>query len=134
TLLDVDPPRFKRKAPALVAHLTLLQTGSPEAVLEEHIRHVGAAGVRLATLAGRVPFGPERLRGLLDALQPAGRVIAVDRDWFIHPDSFAGLRTLVVEALTAFHRARSEEHTSELQSRSDLVCRLLLEKKNNKHQ
>src|SRR2546428_3473626 len=27
---------------------------------------------------------------------------------------------------------RSEEHTSELQSRSDLVCRLLLEKKKNK--
>src|SRR5438105_11292706 len=28
--------------------------------------------------------------------------------------------------------ARSEEHTSELQSRVDLVCRLLLEKKNAK--
>src|SRR2546421_5101426 len=28
---------------------------------------------------------------------------------------------------------RSEEHTSELQSRSDLVCRLLLEKKILKH-
>src|SRR5438874_6183949 len=28
------------------------------------------------------------------------------------------------------HRVRSEEHTSELQSRRDLVCRLLLEKKN----
>src|SRR2546430_16167717 len=27
---------------------------------------------------------------------------------------------------------RSEEHTSELQSQSNLVCRLLLEKKNNK--
>src|SRR5690349_23945906 len=27
-------------------------------------------------------------------------------------------------------RRRSEEHTSELQSRRDLVCRLLLEKKN----
>src|SRR5207302_9770582 len=27
---------------------------------------------------------------------------------------------------------RSEEHTSELQSRENLVCRLLLEKKNNK--
>src|SRR5690606_40047119 len=27
--------------------------------------------------------------------------------------------------------ARSEEHTSELQSRENLVCRLLLEKKNN---
>src|SRR2546421_2119461 len=29
-------------------------------------------------------------------------------------------------------RGRSEEHTSELQSRSDLVCRLLLEKKKQK--
>src|SRR5438132_10888947 len=28
-------------------------------------------------------------------------------------------------------RSRSEEHTSELQSHSDLVCRLLLEKKKN---
>src|SRR2546428_9358628 len=32
----------------------------------------------------------------------------------------------------AMVHARSEEHTSELQSRSDLVCRLLLEKKKNK--
>src|SRR2546421_4375947 len=31
-----------------------------------------------------------------------------------------------------FSRNRSEEHTSELQSRSDLVCRLLLEKKKKK--
>src|SRR2546430_8555742 len=30
-------------------------------------------------------------------------------------------------------RARSEEHTSELQSQSNLVCRLLLEKKKHKH-
>src|SRR2546421_9104153 len=30
------------------------------------------------------------------------------------------------------HDVRSEEHTSELQSRSDLVCRLLLEKKKKK--
>src|SRR5438034_8583192 len=30
-------------------------------------------------------------------------------------------------------QARSEEHTSELQSHSDLVCRLLLEKKKNKN-
>src|SRR5258707_4431914 len=30
-------------------------------------------------------------------------------------------------------RLRSEEHTSELQSRQYLVCRLLLEKKKNKH-
>src|SRR5690349_22381327 len=35
---------------------------------------------------------------------------------------------------TTWHacRGRSEEHTSELQSRRDLVCRLLLEKKKKK--
>src|SRR2546430_9757312 len=31
----------------------------------------------------------------------------------------------------AWHWHRSEEHTSELQSQSNLVCRLLLEKKKN---
>ena len=105
TLLDVDPPRFKRKGPALVTHLEALQTGSPEVVLEEHIRHVGSGGVRLTTLSGRVPFGPERLRVLLEALRASGRVVSIDRDWFIHPDSFARLRGLVVDELSAFHRA-----------------------------
>src|SRR5699024_12204740 len=33
-------------------------------------------------------------------------------------------------AIWAIRFSRSEEHTSELQSRFDLVCRLLLEKKN----
>src|SRR5690349_23094269 len=40
----------------------------------------------------------------------------------------------VVEVVVLFMvRRRSEEHTSELQSRRDLVCRLLLEKKKKKH-
>src|SRR2546427_5427638 len=35
------------------------------------------------------------------------------------------------EAVLSHPRGRSEEHTSELQSQSNLVCRLLLEKKKN---
>ena len=105
TLLDIAPPRFKRKAPALVAHLTLLRDGAPDAVVEEHIRHAGGAGVRVATLSGRVPFGPERLRALLGSLQAAGRVAAVDRDWFVHPESLSRLRGLALAALEQFHRA-----------------------------
>src|SRR5262249_5567509 len=35
--------------------------------------------------------------------------------------------------LSRSHFSRSEEHTSELQSLTNLVCRLLLEKKNNHH-
>src|SRR5207249_9950685 len=38
---------------------------------------------------------------------------------------------LALELNKQITRERSEEHTSELQSRFDLVCRLLLEKKKN---
>src|SRR3712207_8195028 len=41
-------------------------------------------------------------------------------------------RAPVVAAAGAFAPHRSEEHTSELQSRQYLVCRLLLEKKKKK--
>src|SRR2546430_6507975 len=37
-----------------------------------------------------------------------------------------------VQTVYGISGARSEEHTSELQSQSNLVCRLLLEKKKNK--
>src|SRR3712207_8548862 len=39
-------------------------------------------------------------------------------------------RQQTAAAAQIHHQARSEEHTSELQSRQYLVCRLLLEKKN----
>src|SRR5690349_4452832 len=39
------------------------------------------------------------------------------------------IHTRVLEPVQVVRRQRSEEHTSELQSRRDLVCRLLLEKK-----
>src|SRR3712207_7811211 len=43
------------------------------------------------------------------------------------------LRSTLPGALDISLHARSEEHTSELQSRQYLVCRLLLEKKKNNH-
>src|SRR2546428_6299757 len=47
-----------------------------------------------------------------------------------HRGRAAGSRARLRELLGRGRLPRSEEHTSELQSRSDLVCRLLLEKKN----
>src|SRR5688572_32595848 len=42
-------------------------------------------------------------------------------------------RTASRSCSTPRSASRSEEHTSELQSQSNLVCRLLLEKKKKKH-
>src|SRR2546430_11887422 len=56
----------------------------------------------------------------------------------MHRDHLRGLErvqhfhhAVEIEGEAAVHRHRSEEHTSELQSQSNLVCRLLLEKKKN---
>src|SRR3712207_8780476 len=49
-----------------------------------------------------------------------------------HPESYVRNNIVATHTLLeACRRHRSEEHTSELQSRQYLVCRLLLEKKNN---
>src|SRR2546430_11326244 len=42
-------------------------------------------------------------------------------------------RAAAVRAVLRCARARSEEHTSELQSQSNIVCRLLLEKKKKQY-
>src|SRR5207249_11616716 len=62
------------------------------------------------------------LRGPLE--QIVSRAMARDRD-----RRYQSAAALAAD-LRAFVEGRSEEHTSELQSRFDLVCRLLLEKKN----
>src|SRR2546427_3992998 len=51
---------------------------------------------------------------------------------YLVPRRFA--RQPLVPAHPERARGRSEEHTSELQSQSNLVCRLLLEKKKKKKQ
>src|SRR2546427_3558314 len=67
------------------------------------------------------------------------RVQAADQDPFADERRVLRRRALVVERQRAAEagrgavvsHVRSEEHTSELQSQSNLVCRLLLEKKKN---
>ena len=103
TLLDIAPPRFKRKAPALLAHLALLETGAPTEVLEEHLKQAGPAGARAADLRARTTFGPGRLKTLLQELVQAGAIVAVDREWFLHRDANERLRSQTLALLGAFH-------------------------------
>src|SRR3712207_8197502 len=52
-----------------------------------------------------------------------------DYDHFRHVNTFGGNPAACTLAVKNLEIMRSEEHTSELQSRQYLVCRLLLEKK-----
>jgi len=77
--------------------------------------------------------------------QTAKRILACGSEVIVYDPAYAPVDGLDVEVAAWPQRLeeadfliftcplnRSEEHTSELQSRSDLVCRLLLEKKKNK--
>src|SRR5690625_6185874 len=69
-----------------------------------------------------------RALGLLLALVLLVAVTALVNPSFLSVQSIRDL--LLAAAITVLLACRSEEHTSELQSRGHLVCRLLLEKKN----
>jgi selenocysteine-specific elongation factor len=103
TLLDVAPPRFKRKAPQLLAHLRLLEHGTPEEIVDEQILQDGLRGVRASELRARTPFGPERLKQLLELLLQSNRIVAVDRDWFIHRQASEQFKQEVTSVLAAYH-------------------------------
>jgi len=103
TLLDISPPRFKRKTRELLAHLQLLERGAPEEVLEEHILQAGPSGLRAGDLGARAPFGPDRLKRLLESVQQSGRIAAVDREWFVHAKAREELRGRILRVLETFH-------------------------------
>src|SRR2546422_3380472 len=64
----------------------------------------------------------------LTVIQPAGEPRGRDGSRAVNTLVYTTAEIARV-ARVAFEAARSEEHTSELQSRLHLVCRLLLEKK-----
>src|SRR5260221_4481960 len=61
---------------------------------------------------------------LHDALPISILLVSNDRGWQEFAEAW-----WTCAGRSFIHHERSEEHTSELQSHSDLVCRLLLEKK-----
>src|SRR2546422_7516267 len=65
----------------------------------------------------------------------SGRRVVMKRIWTIATLAFLIARGAAAQDTTHAPAAapRSEEHTSELQSRLHLVCRLLLEKKKKEH-
>src|SRR5690606_41410153 len=81
------------------------------------------------------PFrgGGPRVREAVAEVDVARQLTGLGHPEFDHlmddPLSFFCQGDLRRSRVEGGHRIRSEEHTSELQSRENLVCRLLLEKK-----
>src|SRR5437773_9585469 len=92
--------------PPLFPYTTLFRSLENGVVLEIHIERTSRRGLVSNLYKGRVSR-------VLPGMQAAFVEIGLERTAFLHAADI-----------------RSEEQTSELQSHHDLVCRLLLEKKN----
>src|SRR5438034_8028499 len=73
-----------------------------------------------------------RTQNVFTALKICGLAVLIGSAFL--PGAPSAVRPDATPAALSMHGVRSEEHTSELQSHSDLVCRLLLEKKKRKSQ
>src|SRR5438034_2513863 len=111
-LFHLHPRTLQGRRPQLEQEVQPVLRDARQGLPVQHLRAQGVA--RVAEV---------RVRPCGDEIQ-AGRDLELGAE--LHP-TVAGPTGVLVED------ARSEEHTSELQSHSDLVCRLLLEKKKKQY-
>src|SRR5438067_6412894 len=95
-----------------------------------------------ALLANSIEYPPDNAEFFLQLsgdfktkTNPDGSLIGIGPKMVIALSAMSGVKdaTAAKARLPELTRSRSEEHTSELQSRFDLVCRLLLEKKKKRN-
>ena len=88
----------------------------------------------IAKLQGDAVSATERISGGGEDIKGQTRATSESSSKYRGAQGLAPELVDEIERMYGFDKPlRSEEHTSELQSRSDLVCRLLLEKKKKKN-
>src|SRR2546427_7304237 len=117
-----EPQDAPATGPALIAERVM------RSIVERKLR----PGERLGEKELAEVFGVSRtmVREALMQLQARGFVEVRSRQgWYVVEPSFEEAQETYAARRVLESGMRSEEHTSELQSQSNLVCRLLLEKK-----
>src|SRR5437870_836110 len=126
-------PRSRCAAAPLAARLARRRPGVPVAVVHLGLDHF--EGLRSGVGRPLAVLGDRRVvaaAGIADPLSFAVQIrsLGAQVELLAFPDHHPYAPQDVARLVQAAAEARSEEHTSELQSRGHLVCRLLLEKKN----
>src|SRR2546429_7237481 len=90
---------------------------------------------RYSVIVDRISHEGEYYRGYLKHAVLQGTYVINNPFWWTADDKYfnysvAAKLGIAIPKTVLLPQKRSEEHTSELQSRLHLVCRLLLEKKN----
>src|SRR5437667_840024 len=119
---DIDDIPQASQKPGVACHVPLIE-GAPGHG-EGH--NSGQAVNITAVLAVKKIMEREHLPGTLQIWPGVAEELVGTKAYFVREGLFSGVDIVLFSHVDD----RSEEHTSELQSHHDLVCRLLLEKKN----
>src|SRR5690242_18937558 len=119
---------------AVQRYISLLAKGSAEDIADLYADDATVED----PVGGEVHIGRQAIRGFYSAVENAEReaelvslrVAGNEAAFQFKLTVKAGGGGMVIEPIDVMVIRRSEEHTSELQSHVNLVCRLLLEKKN----
>src|SRR5438034_6573076 len=141
--------RAKEVVALRAAGLTQREVGQRLGIVQSNVTYIeqqmiGGLGFKAALSLLTAPLDDERARRAQLAVLADLSLNAIQRSALPLAEQVARFQAVVNDlaaevaklpetpASTTSPAKRSEEHTSELQSHSDLVCRLLLEKKKNK--
>src|SRR3712207_2655412 len=118
-------PSLKLTADTIAFTVREIPKWNPVNICSYHLQEAGASPVQ------ELAYALANAEAVLEAVRATGQVAPAEFPQVVGRISFfvnAGIRFVTEMCkLRAFSELRSEEHTSELQSRQYLVCRLLLE-------
>jgi len=105
-VLDSHPVKHKRHSASVIRDLKVLQDGTAEQALRQHILRSGTGGMDFLNLMNRVPLSPKTIEGILKIMIEKGEVRLIDPEKLkvIDVRQYDQLRETVLSQLKEFHQ------------------------------
>jgi selenocysteine-specific elongation factor len=105
-VLDTHPVKHKRSSPSVIEELIVLNEGSNEQALSQHILRSGMGGIAFEDLLNRVAMPPSEIQAILKKMVARGDILLVDPEKLkvIDIHQYQRLREMILAQLKEFHQ------------------------------
>lgn len=105
-VLDTHPVKHKRSSPSVIEDLKVLNEGSNEQALSQHILRSGVGGISFEDLLNRIAMPPSEIQAILKKMVARGDILSVDPEKLkvIDIHQYQRLREMVLAQLKEFHQ------------------------------
>jgi selenocysteine-specific elongation factor len=105
-VLDTHPVKHKRSSPSVIEDLNVLNEGSNEQALSQHILRSGMGGISFEDLLSRVAMPPSEIQAILKKMVARGDILSVDPEKLkvIDIHQYQTLREMILAQLKEFHQ------------------------------